>query len=192
MIPKSRDVKGIEKQRKAQLLGKEKAKRAEEGIIVEELENLFTSLGIEDVAWISGFYKRKPKKISGTALFMSVLECLHEGNNDLGSLALGVGSKMNTVVDSQSISERFTERSVEFAKKLLENCLSTELKRLKTSKENSSASPSLFSGFTNVLLSRSFGSTCEGLPSSLRDVFPSSYSKTKAKSTVRIQCIYNY
>ena len=75
---------------------------------------------------------------------MSILEMLHKGNNDLSSLALSIGVKTGQVIDTQSISERFNERSVVFSKMLLEKCLSNRLLQIKTSHPKEADNRGLF------------------------------------------------
>lgn len=144
-------------------------------------------LSIESIGWKSGFYKRKPKKISATGLFESLWQMQAKGKNTLQSWALHLGEYEDNKIHRQSLNERLSSESVELGKLTLARALSLSNKQ---SSKLTRGVKRLNLGFFNRILIRD--STVQGLPKQLADIFPGTKSGKNQNAMVRLQALYNF
>lgn len=87
-------------------------------------------LNLEILGWESGFYQRKPTKITSTALFGSFWQMHQSGKNTLKDWTSELAKSTDEIVSEQSLNERLNMRAVNLAKRVLKKALN-----LKTNKK---------------------------------------------------------
>lgn len=152
-------------------------------------QSLFTSsLKIEEAAWQTGFYKKKPKKITASALFMGFFRMLQSKRNTLKTWALSVGLEVNETVTDQSVNERLNAESCDMAETILCNAFNFQLDN--TPKAHITANRRETIALFNRILVRD--STTVKLPDELRHRFKGGFSHTGSSCVARIQALFDY
>lgn len=146
------------------------------------------SLAIEQAAWDTNFYKRKPKKITATALLNSFLNMVQSGKNTLSAWATHLGIEIGETVEGQSINERLNEWSDTLLEKVLCNALNIKAIPPKIS-INKKENKHLAAPFNRILLR---DSTTLKLPDELRNRFKGGFSSTGCSAVARIQALYDF
>ena len=149
---------------------------------------LANHLEIESLGTESGFYQRKPKKITATSLFISLWLMQQLGKNTLRNWACQLGQHIGQSVSKQSINERLTQTSVELSKMALEKALNVKMDEEELSKESKQFKKEL-NLFHRIIIR---DSTVQQLPSHLHEVFKGSYSHGNPTSMMRIQALFNF
>ncbi len=146
------------------------------------------SLKIEQAAWHTNYYKRKPKKITATALLTSFLNMVQSGKNTLAAWATHLGLEIGATVESQSINERLNEQSDTMLEKILCNALNIKAipPSICTGKKKNKKVVALF----NRILLRD--STTLRLPDKLNGRFKGGFSHTGSSAVARIQALYDF
>lgn len=144
-------------------------------------------LAIEKHAWESGFYRRKPKKLTALGLILGFWQMQHQSKNSLRHWAMQAGLEPGSSLCKQSVSERLDGRAVELVKRVLHSALSKRLKR-KWEKQFCEKDQSILGRFTRIVL---HDSTTQKLPANLYDIFGGSYSHTDPAALLRLQALFN-
>lgn len=145
------------------------------------------SLEIESLGKESDFYKRKPKKITATALFYSFWRMQAKGKNSLENWAFYLGKQIGQPITRQSLNERLNEKSVALGKMVLIKALN--LKPQPRQQKISKKLKDKLKIFNRVFIR---DSTVQQLPDYLSDIFPGSFSHGNATALARIQALYNF
>lgn len=144
-------------------------------------------LDIESLGKESGFYKRKPKKITATALFYSFWKMKAKGKNSLENWAFYLGRQIGQPIQRQSLNERLNEKLVALSKMVLIKALN--LKPQSRKQKISKRLRDKLKIFNRVLIR---DSTVQQLPNYLSDIFPGSFSHGNKTALARIQALYNF
>lgn len=146
------------------------------------------ALDLEFLGWESGFYQRRPNKITSTALLSSFWQ-MHQGStNTLKDWTSELTKATGKVISEQSLNERLDERAVNLAKRALEKALN-----LKTNKKTIKKKKKIYKKFLklfNRIIIRD--STTQKVPNHLHEIFPSSHSKGEPTAMMRIQALFNF
>jgi IS4 transposase len=155
---------------------------------VSESNLLFAELlEIESLGKESGFYRRKPKKITAIALFYSFWKMQAKGKNSLENWAFYLGRQIGQPITRQSLNERLNEKSVALGKMVLIKALN--LKPQPRKQKISKKLKDKLKIFNRVFIR---DSTVQQLPDYLSDIFPGSFSHGNATALARIQALYNF
>ncbi len=144
-------------------------------------------------AWQSGFYKKRPKKITVTNFIGSFWEMQQLGKNSLRNWAAQIGVNSNKTITKQAVDERLTADAVVMVKGILRKALnetesSTKYRDKWLSQKRKELQPVL-SFFNNIII---HDSTTQQLNSELASFFPGSFSQGKSTAILRIQAAYNF
>ncbi len=142
----------------------------------------------EKLGWQSGFYTRRPKKITAGALFRSYWSMKQLGKNALRNWSSHLGFEALTTVTKQSLNERLGEGSTEMAKLALRSVLDHSTKKGAIAVQKKRAGP-LTAPFNRVLIR---DSTTQLLPGHLNKLFPGNYSHGEQKAVARVQSLFNF
>jgi hypothetical protein len=145
-------------------------------------------LEIEECGIESGFYQRKPKKITATSLFLSFWLMQRLGKNTLRNWATQLGIQIEQTISKQSLNERFTPKSVELGSLVLINALNQKVDAQRVQQELQKQGKSILP-FNRIMIR---DSTTQQLPSHLCEEFPGSFSHGKPTAIARIQALFNY
>lgn len=144
-------------------------------------------LGFEELAWTSGFYRRKPKKITATAFMLSFWLSQATAKASLREWAISLGLWTNQEVDKESINGRLTDRAVELSKAVLERALLSKMEKNKLRRAKARLGHVL-SIFNRVIVR---DSTTFNLPNNLNKEFTGNYSHGKQTAVMRTQAHFD-
>ena len=128
----------------------------------------------------SAFGSRSSRKIAAEDFILGFEKMLRMGKHSLLCWAMCISSISLVKVSKQSVAKRLSSLQPDFFKQLLNNALSTQLKRA----TRLPIKAKLLQHFEDVFLE---DSTCFNLPSNLSNVFRGAYSKKGPNSTARLQ-----
>jgi hypothetical protein len=156
----------------------------------KELEEILSKDHLEALAIAHNYAKRPIKKIDAHSFVLGFLDMLSSGKNNLRILSLCIGLHIKDSIQKTSLEARFNQRTFGFLTSLLYQMLNIRLHNVIEKTPMDSETDGLLSQFNNVLLS---DSTCQNLPRSLHQTFPSSHNTAgNLAATMRLQVIYNY
>lgn len=159
----------------------------------EKYRHVSKLLEFDVLAWQSGFYKKKPKKITASNLIGSFWEMQQLGKNSLRNWALQMGLNINETITKQAVDERLNENTLIMTKAILRKALneskSSDKKREKWLDEKKKELQPVLHFFNNIIL---HDSTTQQLPSHLAPFFPGSFSHGKSTAILRVQAAYNF
>ena len=89
----------------------------------EKYRHVSKLLEFDVLAWQSGFYKKKPKKITASNLIGSFWEMQQLGKNSLRNWALQMGLNINETITKQAVDERLNENTLIMTKAILRKAL---------------------------------------------------------------------
>jgi len=145
-------------------------------------------LKIDECAYESHFYQRKPKKISGSSLIASFWKMQQLGKNTLRNWAVHLGVLISETITKQSLNERLNARAVEFVKLVLKKALNSTLNK-QWLKAGDAIINSIGGHFNRIMIR---DSTTQQLPSQFSEIYPGSHSHGKPTAIVRIQSLFNF
>lgn len=138
-------------------------------------------------AWESGFYQRKPKKLTAQGLILGFWQMQHQSKNSLRHWAMQASFEQGSSLCKQSLSERLDERAVELVKGVFKSVLSKRLGR-KWKEQFYPSEQSLLGRFNRIVIQ---DSTTQKLPANLYDIFGGSYSHTEPAALLRLQGLFD-
>ena len=144
-------------------------------------------LNFDKHAWESGFYQRKPKKLTVQGLILGFWQMQHQSKNSLRHWAMQAGYEQGSSLCKQSLSERLDDRAVALAKRVLKSALSNKVGR-KWEEQFSKTEQSLLGRFNRITIQ---DSTTQKLPANLYDIFSGSYSHTQPAALLRLQALFD-
>lgn len=136
-------------------------------------------------AVLSGFKKRKEKKITGKTLLLSFFLMSLQGNNSFAIWASHLNNLTKVTVSKQGIWKRITPFITNFLILILSNTLSTQIY---STHENIKRGNLKIGNYLRILIQ---DSTTIALPDWLLSWFPGNTSKGKRKSQLKIQVVYD-
>ncbi len=142
------------------------------------LSRALDKLGLEYLSILSGFTKRKARKIEGLNLIISFYNAIRLKHLSLFSWARELSLLISERVSKQAVFHRVNADFIVLMEYLLDRALADKIKPLSTS----------INRFSRILLQ---DSTCIGLPEALKKMFPGNYSRGKIKAIAKLQVIYN-
>ena len=149
---------------------------------LDSISEKIGKLGVEALAKQSGFIRSKPQKIHPADFVLSFMYCIGQVNISLTDWANQLMKLTQISVSKQAIDQRTAgPRHVNFAKLLLQACLSKQLPATSIQEEQGQ----LLGSFNRVLVQ---DSSCVKLPRILAHLFQGPHSKTgRPTATARIQ-----
>jgi hypothetical protein len=156
----------------------------------KNIEDVFSKTSLEALSTTHRYNKCPVKKIDAESFVLGFMDMLSEGKNNLRTLCLTIGVYIGDSIAKSSLEDRFNKRTLSFVSALLQQLLNIRLSNFQDKQATNVATEGLVSKFNNVYLA---DSTCQSLPDSLHETFPSSHNTAgKLTATLRIQVIYNY
>jgi hypothetical protein len=146
--------------------------------VKKNFEKFFDKSVINRLAKISGFIKRRPKKITPFAFIAGFIDGCFKGAITYSSWASNIGILTGEAVSKQALFERMNEDTVAFAKEVFTRSISEKIKAVKDCR--------LFKLFKAVIIQ---DSTTLSLPSELVEFYPGNWAKGEQKAVARLQCI---
>ena len=148
------------------------------------LDKKFHSLGINELAIQTGFFKRQPKKIDPSNLLVSFFTMINGKNNSLSSIAVTLGLLQKKRISKQAVDKRINVAWVDFLRAFLERTLSHYIQIKRTFTDGSALSV-----FNRVLIQ---DSTSIALAPKLIKQFPGTRNGSgHSTAMMKIQSIFN-
>ncbi len=144
-------------------------------------------LEVEQTAYSSGFYRRKPRKITASALLKGFYCMQQKGKNSLSSLAIQVGNEIGETVSKQAIAERFNDRMLEMVNSILLTAL-TKKAAIPPGRLESLDLGEACGAFNNIILQ---DSTVQQVNSALYAQVGGNQTSSGPRALFRIQSCYN-
>lgn len=144
-----------------------------------KIKVLLDKLQIEGLALTSGFYQRKPRKITATDLMLSFFKMTITGNFSYRIWASHIASLIDDTVSFQAISKKLDIDNSNFFEEVFYKILSSKMNQDIGIQTNE-----LFDPFNRVLLE---DSTCFKLQDELAEHFPGPTLPHGRKATGRVQ-----
>lgn len=152
----------------------------------EIIEKELDSLEILSLSKETNFIKRTGGKIQAFGFVLSFFQVLQMNQEvSLNNWSTALSFLIKDTVSKQAISQKFYDRHVEFVEQLLKKKMSEKTSHLVRQSEPEDG---LLDNFNRAFVR---DSTCITLDDSLAERFPSSYRKTGAGATARIQAVYD-
>lgn len=148
-------------------------------IFAAELKNYFSREELEEIAREVGFVQRKGKLQAWHFLFLCSFIGIDVAKDTLSTLCSKIGAKLKIIVSSQAIDQRFTQKCVEFIKKIFKKLLKDTIKsRVRI--------PNKFDGYFNRI--RILDSTGFQLPEKFKEIYPGSGgNSTSAGAKIQLE-----
>jgi hypothetical protein len=150
-----------------------------ESIIDKQLKRIH----IKKLAKLSGFYKRKPRKIEAKkfiiSFLMTIWSCKH---NTYNTWANKLGLLINNTVSKQAVAQRVNKELVEFLRKVLQSIMKKSLSR-----EGKEKVSDKLRVFKRIIIE---DSTAIHLNDKLKKDYPSIVKNGKERATLKIQTAY--
>lgn len=144
-----------------------------------KIKTLLDQLQVEKLAFTSGFYQRKPKKITATNLMISFFKMMMSGYFSYRIWASHIAPLINDTVSFQAISKKLDIEDCDYFEEVFYKILSS-----KTNQYLGIQTNELFTPFNRVLLE---DSTCFKLHDDLAEHFPGPTLPHGKKATGRVQ-----
>jgi hypothetical protein len=144
-----------------------------------DLNHALNNLGLDFLSLSSGFAMREVKKIDAANLIIGFYNAIRLGRLSLLSWARELSLLISKAVTKQAVFHRVNANFIGLLEDLLQGSLEDKLHL----RQNG------FPGrFSRILLQ---DSTCIGLPTALRKLFPGNYSRGEIKAVAKLQVVFN-
>ena len=95
-------------------------------------------LAIEQNGYKSNFYKKKPKKLTASSIFIGFWLMHQKGKNTLRNWCTQIALSSETIVTEQSLNERINSSAVDLSQLVLRHALNKKVRRKRLVKQKAS------------------------------------------------------
>ena len=150
--------------------------------IIPQLTPFISLKQIDKIAVLTGFKKRKAKKITPKLFLQSWLSSISDNTVSFASLSAKVAVSIKNLLSKQALASRTSEDACTFLKEVLKEII-------RNPKKNNVPLPKVLHNFNRVILQ---DSTNVSLPAYMSNIFPGSRNQARStNASLKIQVAYN-
>ena len=150
--------------------------------IIPQLTPFISLKQIDKIAVLTGFKKRKAKKITPKLFLQSWLSSISDNTVSFASLSAKVAVSIKNLLSKQALASRTSEDACTFLKEVLKEII-------RNPKKNNAPLPKVLHNFNRVILQ---DSTNVSLPAYMSNIFPGSRNQARStNASLKIQVAYN-